>query len=294
MRILILGVTGMFGSALYNVFASNTHHEVWATLRSPAARRFFPLSDGTRLIDGVDVTDHDALVAVMNRVRPNVVINAVGVVKQLASANDPLIVLPINALFPHRLAGLCGLVGARLIHVSTDCVYSGRAGNYVESDLSDAEDLYGKSKYIGEVRDQTHVITLRTSGIGHELNSRNGLLEWFLSQQGSVKGFSKAIYSGLPWVELARVIGDFVLPRPQLNGLYQVSAKPISKLDLLTLIARVYGKKITIEPEDTVRIDRSLNSRRFTDATGYVAAEWPELVAEMHKSRSRAAGPAHV
>lgn len=294
MRVLILGVTGMFGSALYRVFAPDTQQEVWGTLRSAGARRFFAEGDRARLIDGVDVTDHDALVAVMNRVRPDVVVNAVGVIKQLASANDPLIVLPINALFPHRLAGLCGLMGARVIHISTDCVYSGRAGNYVESDISDAEDLYGKSKYIGEVHDQPHVITLRTSGIGHELNSRNGLLEWFLSQQGRVRGFSKAIYSGLPWVELARVIKDFVLPRPELNGLYHVSSKPISKLDLLRLIARVYGKEITIEPDDTVRIDRSLNSSRFTDATGYAAPEWPKLIEQMHKYRLEAAGPAYV
>lgn len=286
MRVLILGVTGMLGSALYKLFASDAQHEAWGTLRSAGGRRFFAEADRVRLIDSVDVTDHDALVAVMDRVRPDVIINAVGVIKQLSTANDPLIVLPINAMFPHRLAGLCGLMGARMIHISTDCVFSGRAGNYLESDLSDAEDLYGKSKYIGEVHDQPHAITLRTSGIGHELNSRNGLLEWFLSQKGRVKGFSKAIYSGLPWVELGRVIRDFVLPHPELNGLYHVSSKPISKLDLLTLIAGVYGKEITIEPDDAVRIDRSLNSTRFAAATGYVAAEWPELIAEMHKYRS--------
>lgn len=286
MRVLILGVTGMLGSALYELFASDAQHEVWGTLRSAGGRKFFAEADRARLIDSVDVTDQDALVTVMARVRPDVIINAVGVVKQLASSNDPLVALPINAMFPHRLAGLCALANARLIHISTDCVYSGRVGNYVESDTSDAEDLYGKSKYIGEVHDQSHVITLRTSGIGHELDSSNGLLEWFLSQKGRVRGFSEAIFSGLPWVELARVIKDFVLPHPELNGLYHVSAKPISKLNLLTLIADAYGKKITIEPDDAVRIDRSLNSARFTAATGYVAPEWPELISVMHKSQS--------
>jgi len=286
MRVLILGVTGMLGSAVYKLFASDAQHEVWGTLRSAGARRFFAEVDHVRLIDGIDVTDHDALVAVMNRVRPDVIINAVGVIKQLAVANDPLIVLQINAMFPHRLAGLCGLVGALMIQIITDCVFSGRAGNYVESDLAYAEDLCGQSKYIGEVHDQPKVITLRTSGIGHELGSSNGLLEWFLSQEGRVRGFSKAIYSGLTWVELAHVIRKFVLPRPEMNGLYHVSAKPISKLDLLTLIAGVYGKEITIEPDDEVRIDRSLNSARFTGATGYVAPEWPELIAEMHRYRS--------
>ena len=193
MRLLIIGVTGMLGSALHQVFAPDAGFETWGTLRHAAARRFFAERDQARLLDGVDVSDQDVLVSVLNRVRPDVVINAVGVVKQLADANNPLIALPVNAIFPHRLAGLCGLVRARLIHISTDCVFSGRKGNYTESDASDAEDLYGKSKYLGEVHDLPHVITLRTSGIGHELNSCHGLLEWFLGQSGSVQGYSRAI-----------------------------------------------------------------------------------------------------
>jgi dTDP-4-dehydrorhamnose reductase len=294
MRVLILGVTGMFGNALYKIFTTDQQHEVWGTLRSASGKKYFPVDGHDRLIDSVDVTDQDTLAAVLNRARPDVVINAVGVIKQLATAEDPLIVMPINAMLPHRLAALCSLAGARMIQISTDCVFSGRAGNYSESDLSDAEDLYGKSKYIGEVHDQPHVITLRTSGIGHELNSRNGLLEWFLAQQGQVKGFSKAIYSGLPWVELARVIKDVVLPRPEMSGLYHVSSKPISKLDLLHLVAEVYEKDIKIIPDDALWIDRSLNSARFTAATGYVAAEWPELIAQMHEYRPGAAGLANV
>ena len=286
MRVLILGVTGMLGSAVYKTFASDAGHQAWGTLRGAEGRRFFAEADRVRLIDRVDVTDPDALVAVMNRVRPDVIINCVGIIKQLAIANDPLIVLPINAMLPHRLAGLCRLIGARMIQVSSDCVYSGHVGNYVESDLADAADLYGMSKFIGEVHDQPHVITLRTSVIGHELDSTNSLVEWFLSQKGPVKGFTKAIYSGLPSVELARVIQKFVLPRPEMSGLYHVSAKPISKLDLLRLIGQVYGKQIVIEPDDAVRCDRSLNSSRFSDTTGYVVPEWPELIAEMHKFRS--------
>jgi dTDP-4-dehydrorhamnose reductase len=286
MRILILGVTGMFGSAAHRVFSSDAQHETWGTVRSASAKRFFDESTHSRLIDSVDVTDQNALVGVLDTVRPDVVINAVGVIKQLANANEPRIVLPINALFPHVLADLCSLAGSRLLHISTDCVYSGKAGNYVESDVSDAEDLYGKSKYIGEIADKEHVVTLRTSGIGHELQTKNGLLEWFLSQEGRVKGYTKAIYSGLPWTELARVIKDVVLPKPELRGLYHVASKPIAKSDLLALIAERYGKHIAIEPDDTVRIDRSLNAARFRDATGYVAAEWPELVAGMYTHRS--------
>jgi dTDP-4-dehydrorhamnose reductase len=294
MRVLILGVTGMFGSAAYKVFASDPRHETWGTLRSASGRRFFATHQHDHLVAGVDVLDQDALLDAMNRTRPDVVINAVGVIKQLASANEPLVVLPINAMLPHRLAALCSVAGARLVQISTDCVFSGRKGNYTESDVSDAEDLYGKSKYIGEIHDRSHAITLRTSGIGHELSSANGLLEWFLAQRGQAKGYAKAIYSGLPWAELARVIKDIVLPRPELHGLYHVSSKPISKLDLLRLIADVYGKRIDIVPDDAVRIDRSLDSTRFSAATGYVAAEWPALIAEMHKQRSCDTEPTHV
>lgn len=285
MRILILGATGMLGHALQKVFASNAQYETWATLRSSSAKRLFAQADHARLIDGVDVEDRDALIAVLDRVRPDVVVNAIGLIKQLAIANDPLKVLPINAMFPHQLAGLCHLAGARMIQISSDCVFSGRTGNYLETDLSDAEDLYGKSKYIGEVHDQPHVVTLRTSGIGHELGSKNGLLEWFLSEQGKVRGYTNAIYTGLPWVELARVILEFVLPNPELRGLYHVSSQRISKLDLLQLIARVYGKDIVIEPDDSVRIDRSLNADRFSRVTGYDPAEWPGLIATMHSYR---------
>ena len=188
-------------------------------------------------------------------------------------------------MLPHRLARLCELAGARLIHISTDCVFSGRKGLYLESDLSDAEDLYGKSKYIGELHDLPHAITLRTSIIGHELGSNYALVDWFLSQEGGVKGFTKAIFSGLPTVELARVMKDFVVPHPQLNGLYHVAAKPIDKFRLLSLVAAQYGKAIDIRPEDALVIDRSLDGSRFREATGYVAPEWPELIRRMYEQR---------
>lgn len=283
MRVLILGVTGMLGSAVFKVFSQDSVHEVWGTLRNSGALRFFPESDWSRLLVGVDVLDQDALIGVLAKVRPDVVINCVGLIKQLADAKDPLTALPINAMLPHRLAHLCALSGARLIHVSTDCVFSGRKGGYRESDLSDAEDLYGKSKYIGELHDLAHAITLRTSIIGHELSSNYSLVDWFLSQQGEVRGFTKAIFSGLPTVELALVMKDFVVPHPELSGLYHVAAEPIDKLRLLSLVASQYGKQIGIRPDDALVINRSLDGSRFAQETGYVAPEWPELVRRMHE-----------
>jgi dTDP-4-dehydrorhamnose reductase len=218
---------------------------------------------------------------VVQQTSPDVVINCVGLIKQLATANDPLVVLPVNSMYPHQLAAICEQQGARLVHISTDCVFDGRKGNYVESDESNATDLYGKAKYIGELHDKPHAITLRTSIIGHELNSSTGLVEWFLSQTGSIKGFKRAIFSGLPTVELARIIKDYVIPRPDMSGLYHVSAEPISKFDLLSLIAQIYEKVIEITPESEFVIDRSLNSQLFQTETGYRAPAWPDLVRMM-------------
>lgn len=283
MRVLVLGVTGMLGSAVFRVFSEKPEFSVWGTLRNSSAQRFFPSNKHSHLITNVDVLDQDSLVAIFQRVKPNVVINCVGLIKQLENAKDPLTVLPINAMLPHRLSKLCALIGARLIHVSTDCVFSGSKGGYHEFDLSDAEDLYGKSKFIGELHEDTHAITLRTSIIGHELNSTNALLGWFLSQNGTVNGYSKAVFSGLPTVELARVMRDYVIPNSKLHGLYHVSAKPIAKLNLLRLISIQYGKDIEIRPNDSLVIDRSLNSERFTNVTGYVAPEWPDLIKLMHQ-----------
>lgn len=281
MRVLILGVTGMLGSAVFRTLSRDSEYEVWGTLRSASAVKHFVEQDRVCLLSGVDVLDQDALVSVFERIRPDVVINCVGLIKQLADAKDPLSALPINAMLPHRLARLCGLATARLIHVSTDCVFSGRKGMYAEADLSDAEDLYGKSKFIGELHEVPHAVTLRTSIIGHELGTHFSLIDWFLSQSGPVKGYAKALFSGLPTVELARVMKDYVIPNPELHGLYHVSVEPIDKLSLLKLVAEVYGHKIQIIPDEQVCIDRSLDSSRFRKATGYVPPAWPELVKMM-------------
>ena len=283
MKVLVFGASGMIGSALFRVLSAKTGWQVWGTLRSADARRFFTTDQQDKLVAGVDVEKHDALVRMFARVRPDVVVNCIGLTKHHKEAEDPQLALPLNALLPHRMADLCAVAGARLIHVSTDCVFAGTKGNYGEADVPDAGDVYGKSKHLGEV-DYPHAITLRTSTIGHELQSAYGLLEWFLSQQGSCKGFNRAIFSGLPNTEFARVVRDVVIPRPELHGLYHVGADPIGKYELLKLIARVYGKQIEIVRDDEFSIDRSLNSRRFNQATGYKAAAWPELIQAMHAS----------
>lgn len=281
MRVLVVGANGMIGSAVLRVLSENCDWEVFGTVRDDAVKRFFSSLVAQRVVPNVDVEHVDALVEVLNQVRPNVVVNCAGLTKHKPEAENPLVSIPINTIMPHRLAGLCKLVGARLIHVSTDCVFSGEKGAYSEDDSTDAHDVYGKSKALGEVQ-YPHTITLRTSTIGHELNSQHGLLDWFLAQRGQCKGFTRAVFSGLPTVVFAQVIRDVVIPRDGLSGLYHVAAKPIGKFDLLKLIAEVYGKTIDIVQDDSLRVDRSLDARRFGLATGYVAPEWPELIKLMH------------
>lgn len=281
-KVLVLGATGMLGNAVLRLFAQSAGYEVVGSARSTSALRLLPVNLSGRLICGVDVENMDSLISLFTTVRPDVVINCIGLVKQLEEADDPLAAIPINSLLPHRLARLCGLAGTRLVHMSTDCIFSGAKGMYTEADASDAKDLYGRSKYLGEV-DYPNSITLRTSIIGHELSGAHSLVGWFLGQQGSVKGFTRAIFSGLPTVELARVIRDHVLPNPELHGVYHVSAMPINKFDLLTLIADVYGKEIEITADDKLVIDRSLDSTVFRAATGYKPQPWPELVRRMRE-----------
>lgn len=279
-KVMVLGATGMLGNAVLRLFAQSAAYETVGSARSSSALKLLPAKLVGHIITGVDVENMDSLISLFTKVRPDVVINCIGLVKQLAEADDPLAAIPINALLPHRLARLCNVAGARLVHMSTDCVFSGAKGMYTEADESDAKDLYGRSKYLGEV-DYPHAITLRTSIIGHELSGAHSLVGWFLAQHGSVRGFRRAIFSGLPTVELARVIRDHVLPHPELHGLYHVSAEPINKFDLLTLIANTYGKTINISVDDKLVIDRSLDSSRFRLATGYQSEPWPELVRRM-------------
>lgn len=286
MKVMILGATGMLGHTLARVLArASDPHDLVLVSRSFDLRPMFSELADTTSVTGVDVENMDALIALFAEHRPDVVVNCVGLVKQRSNAEDPLAALPINAMLPLRLERLCEATGARLIHVSTDCVFSGTKGMYSETDLPDATDVYGKSKQMGEAKGPK-AITLRTSIIGHELNGRaQGLIGWFLAQSGTVHGFTKAVFSGCPTVELATIIRDKVLPRPDLSGLYQVASAPINKHDLLQIVAQAYRHDIVIEPDDTLIIDRSLDGSRFNKETGYVAPEWPELVSRMQRFR---------
>jgi dTDP-4-dehydrorhamnose reductase len=269
----------MLGHKLMQVLGDG--HEVTGTARRQLAPTLAELLPLARVAAPVCAEDAEALVQVLARVKPQIVINCIGVIKQSAFAKDPETTIRVNALFPHVLARLCREAGARMIHISTDCVFSGLTGNYRETDVADAADVYGRSKLLGEVTGEG-ALTLRTSIIGRELKGRHGLLEWFLSNRGgAVKGYRGAIYSGLTTIELARVIGRVLVEKPNLSGLWQVASAPIDKYELLKKLNAAYGLGIRITPDDSVVCDRSLDGSRFREATGYVAPSWDEMVAEL-------------
>jgi dTDP-4-dehydrorhamnose reductase len=287
MRILILGGDGMLGHRLLRQFAPN--HETRVTVRqSLEAYHSYRLFDRANTYDEVDARDPSALPKVLGEFRPEAVINAVGVIKQRPDAKDGVLSIEVNSLFPHFLAGLCEARGAHLIHVSTDCVFSGGKGNYTETDRPDPVDVYGFSKLLGEVI-RPGALTLRTSMIGTELARKTGLVEWFLSQRGKmINGYRKAIFSGFTTAELARIIERLLTAHPKTAGLYHVSAPPISKFDLLSRLNDRLSLDIRITPDDEIACDRSLDSARFRNEFGYVSPSWDvmldELAAEMRES----------
>ena len=288
MKIMILGANGMLGHALVKSFMQDGNFSVYATLRSSAFSSTTFNSPKLQIVHDVDASHIETLEVAIKNVRPDVVINCIGLVKQYKDSEDIKKAMQLNAVWPHQVATLCALNQARMIHISTDCVFSGEKGNYSEADCPDANDIYGISKHLGEV-DYPHALTLRTSIIGHELpntfGQKHGLIEWFLAQENACPGYTKAVFSGLPTVVLANLIRDVVLKKPDLRGIYHVSGAPISKYNLLKLVAKVYGKDIELIPDDQLVIDRSLNSSRFAEQTGFIAPGWEEMIQMMQINR---------
>jgi dTDP-4-dehydrorhamnose reductase len=280
MRVLVLGASGMLG------------HKVWQSVQRPpfdsrAAVRSSPRRDTLalfpedRVLAGYDLTHTSAVAELLEQTRPEVVINCAGVVKQVDQASDPVAQVEVNALLPHRLAALCEEYQCRLLHFSTDCVFSGERGAYREDDIPDARDLYGRAKMLGEVVGR-RMLTIRSSIIGREIRTKHGLLEWFLSQRGGrVKGFRHAVFSGLTTIEMARLVVRTLMEWPTLEGLYHVASRPISKYNLLLKMRDILKVEIGIDKEDDTACDRSLDGRRFSAATGYESPSWDEMLHEV-------------
>jgi dTDP-4-dehydrorhamnose reductase len=282
MKVLVLGASGLLGHAVLRELWSVDVLAVFGTIRSAEQRRLFPAARGAQLVATSNLEDEAELRRVLETVEPELVINCVAMRRIPGEVPELSQMVAVYALLPRRLGTLCARAGIRLVQISSDGVFSGRKGGYTEDDCPDATDPYGTTKFLGEA--EPPAMTIRTSILGHELTGKTGLLEWFLTQEGQCRGLSRAIFSGLPTIVLARILREIVLPRPDLTGLFHVSAQPISKCNLLRLIAEVYRKQINIIPDDRMVIDRSLKSDKFRRATGYVAPDWPELIRGMYSN----------
>lgn len=286
MKILVLGASGMLGHKMFQVLRQR-FPETYGTIRGSVMDTGLSevdLFQHGHIIEGMDAADFPALKAFLRLRQPEVVINCVGIVKQRAAAKDAIASITINSLLPHELVETCGEWGGRVIHISTDCVFNGQRSGchaYTEDDPADADDLYGRSKRLGEVAAE-NALTLRTSIIGRELNNFASLLEWFLSRNYSqVAGYKRAFYSGVTTNHLADVAGDIIERHPQLSGLYHVAGQVISKYKLLHLISKAFRLHVEIEPDENFFCNRSLKGEKFHQATGYVCPSWPELVEQL-------------
>jgi dTDP-4-dehydrorhamnose reductase len=278
-RILVLGAGGMLGHEAIRVLAPDL--EVWGACRDPRALPDLGIP-AARLLGGLDAFEAASAATLVARVKPDLVLNAVGIVKQLDAAKAAVPSITVNGLWPHVVADACAACGARLVHVSTDCVFSGSRGGYTEADVPDAFDLYGRSKLLGEVTDQPHVVTLRTSIIGWQLGEPTGLVGWFgAHRHEQLKGFTKAVFSGLTTRAFAAVVRDVVLPDADLNGLWHLSVEPIDKYTLLTELAGRLGWDVRLDPSDEPVIDRSLDSSRFRARTGWAPPGWDAMLAQL-------------
>jgi len=275
MKILILGASGLIGSNIFNYLSNNSSHDVFGTYRNHNALKAFDEPKILNLIEfnlGESIQPLDKLIA---KLRPDVIVNTLGITKHIDEAR--LNVIRVNSLFPHQLAEIATKYKIRLIHISTDCVFSGSKGMYTENDVPDAMDLYGRSKILGEVTYDSH-LTLRISTIGTEITSQHGLLEWFLASSGTCLGYTKAVFSGLPSKYFANVLERIILPNAEISGLYHIASSPIDKYTLLGALANFYNKKIEIVPNEALVINRSLDPTKFVEKTGYVVPSWDELI----------------
>lgn len=286
MKILVLGGTGMLGHKMFQKLKSRFDN-VRAAIHGPIGNwSGVELFERHTVVDNFEASDMSAVRNVLLAEKPDFVVNCVGVIKQRAEANSYITSLTINSLLPHQIASVIEPWGGRLIHFSTDCVFSGKKGEYTEADASDAEDLYGKTKFLGEVA-MPNAVTLRTSMIGRELTHFKSLLEWFLRQKSSrVEGFTRAMYSGLTTNKLADITGDLIEKDFRLAGLFQVTGRTISKYELLLLLQKAFRPDVEVLPDEMVFCDRSMIGEKFREATGFEAPSWPELVEELVADRT--------
>ncbi|MFY9995224.1 MAG: SDR family oxidoreductase [Leclercia sp.] len=279
-RVLVLGATGMLGASLFRYFSALGEYETYGVARQIEKAKIINSDCTNEIIISNDLSDANNARIILSQLQPDYVFNCIGIIKQSNVCSNHINTIEMNSLLPHVYASICTEIGAKLVHFSTDCVFSGIKGHYSENDVADSDDLYGRSKRLGEVNYDNH-LTLRTSIIGHELTSSLSLIDWFLSTSSEVKGYSNAIFSGLPTVYLAEVLHKFILPK-DLSGLYHLSVNAIDKKRLLELVNYVYGSNKDIIDFPDFEIDRSLNSSLLRAATNFVPLPWDKLIEKMH------------
>ena len=283
MRVLVLGATGMLGHTVYR-FLNSTNNKIkcYGTIRNKKDKKFFNhhLSQNLRIFD--DFNNLNKLEKFIRKINPEIILNCIGLIKQRDNSENQLEAVFVNSLLPHQISKVCNDIGIRFIHFSTDCVFSGSKGNYKESDLPDARDIYGLSKFMGEINNKNN-LTIRTSIIGHELKNSLGLLEWFLGEKREIIGYSKAIFSGLTTLEVSRFLLDHIFKNNKIYGVYHLASEPITKLKLLKIINNVYKSKKNIISSSSLKIDRSLDGSKLIELTKYKVPNWEEMIKDLYR-----------
>ena len=284
MKLLILGANGLVGNTIAKYFFERTAYQTIAIIRDYSKIKLFNEKYHPNFSVINNILDFDETKKKLQYLRPDILINCLGITNKqnLVNSNQIENIININSVLPHRLQRICSDLDARLIHLSTDCIFSGNKGFYTENDIPDPIDPYGRTKLLGEL-DFENTLTIRKSVIGHELVNRKGLLEWFLNQNGSIQGYKNVIFSGLTVLELAKLIDKYIFPRSDLKGILNISGESISKFDLLKIISDIYNKSIEIIPNESIKINRTLNSSKFNKLTGYKPNSWPVLIKSMYE-----------
>jgi len=273
-NVIILGTSGMLGHKMLQVLARRFYTA--GTLRK---HNQSSILSSYQLYENVDARKFSSVLDVLMHFEPDVIVNCIGIVKQLPESNDWDISHAINSEFPHKLDTYAHSHNIKLIHISSDCVFDGKTGFYSERDIPNATDIYGRTKFSGEVPNS---LTLRTSIIGREINTCHGLLEWFLTKRGmKIQGYKNSVFSGVTTNELSQIVSDLIYSGTDLKGLYHIASEPISKLNLLIKINEYLDEKVNIEPVDGEFINRSLNGELLVKKFGIKILSWDDMLKDM-------------
>jgi dTDP-4-dehydrorhamnose reductase len=281
MKILILGGNGMIGHKMYQVI-SKKYPNTWVLFK----KKYDSVQNNLLfkkdfVIDDFDVSDFSKLIQLLNHLKVDIIINAIGLTIRRNVYDIHSKSILINSVLPHILNEWVISNNKRLIHFSTDCVFSGKDGFYTEDSFVDSIDFYGRTKGLGEII-SSNTLTLRSSMIGLELENKTELLEWFLSNKnGVVQGYNRAIYSGITTNCMANFVEKIIEHYPNINGLYNVSSEKITKFDLLNLFNDYFQTNINIVPNNLYVTNKVLNSDKFYKITGFKKPDWENLIKDL-------------